>query len=328
MQRLSQLCINSTRVAYRKICSRVIFFYIAAMSKSAFTIQDQISLLKSRGMLFRDENAAPHFLQNISYYRLKGYWWDLQSDRINHVFLPETYFEDVLDRYNFDRHLRLILFDAVERIEIALRTQMIYHLSLAYGPCWYQDYQIFTDKVWLARHLDSLMTEFDRSQEIFIVDHKKRFQSAHPESWKIMEVASMGTLSKYYKNLKHSLPEKAAIAKGMGLNLHKELSSWLEAIVYVRNIIAHHSRLWSRDMVKRPTLILRNPSNAWLNLPIEEVQQKKPFLIISCMLFLCNRVTPNHQIKSKILDLITQHPTMPIYKLGFLNNWDKQDLWR
>jgi abortive infection bacteriophage resistance protein len=92
------------------------------MSKPAFSVQDQIFLLKSRGMLFRDENAAPHFLQNISYYRLKGYWWDLQAERVIHTFQPQTYFEDVVDRYNFDRHLRLILFDAVERIEIALRT--------------------------------------------------------------------------------------------------------------------------------------------------------------------------------------------------------------
>jgi abortive infection bacteriophage resistance protein len=279
-------------------------------------------------MLFRDEDAAPHFLQNISYYRLKGYWWDLQAERVIHTFQPQTYFEDVVDRYNFDRHLRLILFDAVERIEIALRTQMIYHLSLAYGPCWYQDFKLFTDQVWLAKHLDNLMNEFDRSQEIFIVNHKKNHPDTYPESWKIMEVASMGTLSKYYKNLKHDLPEKAAIAKGMGLNLHKELSSWLEAIGYIRNIIAHHSRLWSRDMVKRPMLELRNPKGPWLNLPINEVQQKKPFLIISSLIFLCNKVSPNHQIKIKILDLFAQYPTMPIYKLGFLNHWNQQEIWK
>jgi abortive infection bacteriophage resistance protein len=298
------------------------------MPKPAFTIQDQISLLKFRGMLFRDENSAPHFLRNISYYRLKGYWWDLQADRLSHQFQPDTYFEDIIDRYNFDRHLRLILFDAVERIEVALRTQMIYHLSLGYGPCWYQDPLIVTDQFKQAKNLSKLMEEFGYSQEIFIIDHKNRFPESYPESWKILEVASFGTLSKFYKNLKHDLPEKASIAKGMGLNLHKELSSWLEAIGYVRNIVAHHSRLWSRDMVKRPTLTLRNPSGPWLNLPLDEAQQKKPFLIISCMLFLCNKVTPNHQIKTKILALFEQDPEMPIYKLGFFNSWEKQDLWR
>lgn len=205
---------------------------------------------------------------------------------------------------------------------------MIYHLSLRYGPCWYQDFNIFNNSVWLAKHLDTLMTEFNRSQEIFIVDHKNRYPNDYPESWKIMEVASMGTLSKYYKNLKHNLPEKAAIAKGMGLNLHTELSSWLEAIGYVRNIVAHHSRLWSRDMVKRPIFSIRNPSGLWLNLPLGEAQQKKPFLIISCMIYLCNKVTPNHQVKSKIKELITENPQVPIYKLGFFNSWENQDLWK
>lgn len=82
-------------------------------NKPAYTIVDQIQLLKSRGLLFRDETQAAHWLKNISYYRFKGYWWDMQSDRLNHQFNPNSYFEDVIDRYNFDRHLRLILFDAI-----------------------------------------------------------------------------------------------------------------------------------------------------------------------------------------------------------------------
>lgn len=114
----------------------------------------------------------------------------------------------------------------------------------------------------------------------------------------------------------------------MGLNLHNELSSWLEAITYVRNIVAHHSRLYSRDMVKTPILKLRNPQDAWLNNPIIESQRKKVFLIISCMVFICNKVTPGHNIKLKIKDLIQNNSTIPIYKLGFLNNWERQDLWK
>ena len=143
-----------------------------------------------------------------------------------------------------------------------------------------------------------------------------------------MEVASLGTLSKLYKNLKHQLPEKATIAKEMGLNLHSELSSWLEAITYVRNIIAHHSRLWSRNMVKRPTENLNNPIGQWFDNPLTQVQTKKPFLIISCMVYLCNEVTPGHQIKTKILKLFNNNPNIPIYKLGFLNNWKNEPLWK
>ena len=102
-------------------------------NKPARNINEQIFLLKQRGMLFHDELQASQLLKNISYYRLKGYWWDMQQDRITHTFAPNIYFESVIERYNFDRYLRLLLFDAVERIEIALRTKMIYYLSLSYG---------------------------------------------------------------------------------------------------------------------------------------------------------------------------------------------------
>jgi len=297
-------------------------------TKPARTIAEQIAILKSRGMLFRDETKAVHYLKNISYYRLKGYWWDAQTDRVNHILIPDTYFEDIVDRYNFDRHFRIILFDAIERIEIALRTQMIYHVSLNHGPLWYQDASLFSNPVYHANNLSSLMREFGYSQEIFIKDHRRRHPTSNPESWKILEIASLGTLSKYYKLLKHNLPAKSAIANGMGLNLHTELSSWLESITYVRNIVAHHSRLYERTMVKRPTLNITNPQLDWLNNSVSEEQQKKVFLIVSCMLYICNKVTPGHSIKQKIKELIQENHPFPIHKFGFSDDWELQNLWK
>lgn len=305
-------------------------------NKTPSSIADQIALLKHRGMLFLDEQSAHHFLKNISYYRLKGYWWDMQDNIALHTLKPNTYFEDIIERYNFDRRLRLILFDAIERIEIALRTKMIYHLSLAYGSLWYLDSTLFEptslpSNASVTIHQNTIIDlkkEFLRSQEIFIKDQRNRYPNEDADSWKILEVASMGTLSKLYKNLKHQLPEKATIAKEMGLNLHSELSSWLEAITYVRNIIAHHSRLWSRNMVKIPIEKINNPKSDWLKGSLLPVQRKKPFLILSSMIYLCNEVTPNHQIKNKILKLFATAPNLPIYKLGFLNNWEKHPIWK
>lgn len=287
-------------------------------------------------MNFKDEVSASHFLSNISYYRLKGYWWDMQNDLQQHIFKADTYFEDVIDRYNFDRHLRLILFDAIERIEVALRTKMIYHLSMSYRGLWYLDPSLFVadakirngvNKTTHLQTIEELKKEFSRSQEVFIKDQRNRYPNDDADAWKILEVASMGTLSKLYKSLKHQLPEKARISKEMGLNLHNELSSWLEAITYVRNIIAHHSRLWSRNMVKTPVQQLNNPSGVWFDNLLVPVQSKKPFLIISCMVYLCNAVTPGHQIKTKIIDLFNSNPGTPIYKLGFLNDWQNTPLW-
>lgn len=306
-------------------------------NKPARSIADQIALLQSRNMLFRNIADAPNHLLNISYYRLKGYWWDMQNDYVLHILKPNTYFEDIIERYNFDRHLRLILFDAIERVEISLRTKMIYHLSLSYGSLWYLNPNLFDNgsisynsvlKTQHAHTLDEIKKEFNRSKEIFIEDHKNRFPNQDADAWKILEVASLGNLSKLYKSLNHQLPEKATIAKEMGLNLHTELSSWLEAITYLRNIIAHHARLWSRNMVKKPIDNINNPIQDWLSFPLSPVQKKKPFLIISTLIYLCNNTTPNNQIKANILNLINQYPNIPIYKMGFLNNWDQHDIWK
>lgn len=101
------------------------------MGKEAKNLYEQVDLLKKRNMSFHDENSAMRFLSNVSYYRLKGYWWEMQDDKVAHHFVEGTYFEDVIARYNFDKRFRLIVFAAIEQIEIALRTKMIYHLSLS-----------------------------------------------------------------------------------------------------------------------------------------------------------------------------------------------------
>ncbi|MDR2121165.1 MAG: Abi family protein [Tannerella sp.] len=306
------------------------------MNKSAYTVADQITLLKQRGMIFRDEAMAYERLKNISYYRLKGYWWNMQSDTTLHLFYPDTCFEDILERYDFDRKLRLILFGGIEQIEIAVRTRLIYHLSLAYGGLWYLKPVLFnnvtrningitqTVHLWV---LDELKKEFNRSQELFIKDHQHRYPKQSADAWKILEVASMGTLSKLYKNLKTNLPERSIISNEMGVNSPHVFSGWLESIAYIRNIIAHHSRLWSRTMVKRPGMQLNNPRGAWFIQPFKQGQLDKPFSTISCMAYLCNFLNQPQDMKREIIELIHAFPNVPIYKYGFFNGWQTEPLW-
>jgi abortive infection bacteriophage resistance protein len=298
-----------------------------SVNKVSRTIEEQITLLKSRGMLMKDERTAAFYLNHISYFRLKGYWWDMQSDRDNHIFAPDTCFEDVIARYSFDGQLRLILFKAIEFIEIALRTKLIYHLSQAYGGLWYLDDSIAVDKIKHQDSLADLQTEFARSGEGFAKDFRVKHPNDHPDAWVIFEVATFGTLSKIYSNLIHQLPQKSLIAHEFGLNSINDLSSWLAAISYLRNVIAHHSRVFGRDILKRPVLP-RNPRSQWLQFGVTPVQEKKPFVVISTMIYLCNAINPNNEIKNKLLSLFQNHPNIPVYKMGFFNNWQKEPLWK
>jgi len=306
------------------------------VNKPAYAISDQIALLKQRGMLFKDETGAFECLKNISYYRLKGYWWDAQSDTLLHTFQPDTYFEDIIARYDFDRKLRQVLFGGVEQIEIAMRTKLIYRLAVAYGGLWYLNPALFNNKtqtingvtktvhLWV---LDDLQKEFNRSQEIFIKDYQQRFPGQPADAWVIIEVASIGTLSKLYKNLQVNLPERALVANEMGINSPHVFSGWLEAIAFLRNIIAHHSRLWSRTMVKRPSMQLKDPIGDWFTRPLKQGQLDKPFATISCLLYLYKHISRSQDMKQKIIKLINAYPNVPIYKLGFFNRWNMEPLW-
>lgn len=152
------------------------------MPKPARTIQDQIALLQSRNMRFKQVADAPHFLSNISYYRLKGYWWEMQDDRVNHHFVNGSFFEDVIDLYNFDRHFRLIVFNAIERIEISLRTKLIYHLSLQYGSEWYLNPLLFEEPKRYNSFVAKLFQDISNSSEEFIIKHFDNHPAEHPES--------------------------------------------------------------------------------------------------------------------------------------------------
>ena len=306
-------------------------------NKESRSIQEQIDLLKHRGMIIEDEEFAHLHLSHISYYRLKGYWWDMQTDKEQHEFKNDTKFKDVVARYFFDKELRLILFDAIETIEIALRTKMIYHLSQSYGGLYYMDKGLFTNEDHYNQHTAELKSEFMRSGEVFIKDYKHKYRvgeggkfsslSQKPDAWVIFEVATFGTLSKMYKNLNHQLPEKARIANEFGLNMHNELSSWLEAISYLRNIVAHHSRVWGRIMVKRP-MDISNPRGIWLQYPLSKPYKNKPYLIITSMLYLCNAINAGDVYKKKIISLIEKNPDIPIREIGFPDHWNKESIWR
>lgn len=97
--------------------------------KQLISFTEQIALLKQRGMTFTDETKAFHLLRNISYYRLSGYWYPLLADKQLHIFKPGSTFEAAYSMYKFDCEFRQLLIVELEKIEVAVRTQIAYILS-------------------------------------------------------------------------------------------------------------------------------------------------------------------------------------------------------
>ena len=297
-------------------------------NKKATTIHEQIVQLQARGLTITDENQAAHFLSNISYYRLEGYWWPMQSDKINHVFKPNSRFEDVIALYNFDRELRLLVFDVIERIEIGFRSKVIYSLSHDIDPWWFEDPANFKDPVAHAKSLILIDNELKQSREIFLTEHYLKYHkdTRRPPSWKTFEVVSFGTISKLYSNLLPTIKGKDLVAVDLKLVNHTYLPSWLQTIAQIRNICAHHGRLWNKNLPGRPKLLPKPPAPWIKNVPPVS-QHHMLYIHICCMKYLLDVISPGHHFTPKLADLFTKYPNVDLNALGFPATWLTEPLW-
>jgi len=112
--------------------------------KPPLTIAQQIKILKNRGLIIKNEERASRYLSFISFYRLRAYTYPYQDNNDDqHPFFPKITFDTILNTYLFDRKLRLLVFDSIERIEIAFRTQIVYYYSIKYGGNWYEKKELY-----------------------------------------------------------------------------------------------------------------------------------------------------------------------------------------
>nr|VFJ62767.1 MAG: Abi-like protein [Candidatus Kentron sp. FW] len=137
-------------------------------TKPPKTFEEQIALLRSRGMIIDNYDHGYHSLAHLNYYRLAGYWLPFQKDRVTHEFNPGIHFEEILNVYMFDKKLRLLLLNAIERVEVSIRTQWAYHLAIKYGSHAYLNEELFSRKEILNKDKEALLGEIDRSDEVFI----------------------------------------------------------------------------------------------------------------------------------------------------------------
>jgi abortive infection bacteriophage resistance protein len=299
-------------------------------TKVPFTVDQQIAQLKQRGLEILATDNAQHFLSHISYYRLAGYWWPMQAEpKENHQFKPNSRFCDVIALYNFDRELRIIIFDAIEKIEISLRTKLIYHLSHEFGPWWFQSMEIYQNVPQAIRTLATLEEEIERSKDAFIKEHKRKHKDDQrfPPSWKSLELTSLGALSRIYGNLKNNIASKDIIAREFGVVNHTFLPSWLQSIAQIRNYCAHHSRLWNKNLPATLKL-LPKPPHPWIaDVPTEQ-DFPKIYVHLCCIKYLLNVVQPQNNLTPQLVALFDKYPTVDKNAMGVKPNWLQEPLWK
>lgn len=310
------------------------YFWRISMAKIPYkklplSYQDQLSQLEKRGMQIPNKAKALHLLEMVSYYRLSGYWYPmLDGAKTAHIFKPTANFDDAFRLYCFDRELRKLIAGEIEKIEIAFRAKMTYVLAHDHGPFWYQDSRLFKNyNSWdtLRQHI---YTEKDRSEEEFIRAFSNKYSDPLPPSWILLEILSLGTLSKLYKNLDKNVPAKRKVANYFGLH-EKVLESWVHCLTYVRNLCAHHSRLWNKDLRVTP-VFPKSPRKQFLP-PASSVHFSGPkvkvYSVLAIIVYFLNCINPNHSFKAKLSQLFIEFPTVDIRAMDFPNGWETDPFW-
>lgn len=305
-------------------------------TKKPLTIQEQIDKLEQRGLNFTDKEQAGCYLQNISYYRLRAFTYPFQDNLdplSDHEFIRDDIdFMDIIDLYVFDRRLRNLIFNELEKIEIAIRTQ----LSLAYSVQ-HQDAFWYLDRKWYSKAdeneyfdlMDDVDDDINRSNEDFIKHYNSKYDSpTMPPSWMSLEVVSFGTLSRLYKML-DKCPEKRSIARFFGIGDEDIFSNWLHAFSNVRNCCAHHSRIWNRRFVVHLKLPY-NTSRPFLTRDsMVSLKQNKIFAILSAIKYIVDIISPGNSFKVNLMSLLNDsHKLLSLKDMGFPADWTKLPVWK
>jgi abortive infection bacteriophage resistance protein len=324
------------------------------------TVTAQIALLQSRGMEITDTAAAAACLGRIGYYRLSGYWY---ASRKSHVttnpltdaivphpvtgkpqviveddFRSGTTFQQVMDLYVFDKRLRLLFMDAIERVEVALRVDIALLIG-ARDPWAHRDptqlHGNFTKKVNplhgqtdYARWLERLDQTFDRSKDEFVKHFKRKYAGEKPPIWIAIELWDFGMLSVFLGGM--TVADQQQLAVRYGLPRSALLTSWSRNINNVRNMCAHHSRLWNRSPADQGSTVKRGEIPILDHLVSDLSAQSRIYTTAAALQFLLRTINPASSWGARLRDLLSTFPASDVSTIrqaGFPLGWERMPLW-
>lgn len=246
-------------------------------------------------------------------------------------FIDKTSFEDVIDIYTFDRKLRLLVTEAIERIEISVRSRWTNLFSLAYGAHGHMRPELFISGWDHARSYAKISAQMSDSNEIFIQHYKDKYTEPYlPPVWAASELMTFGELSKWVKATKNSQIKKA-IANEIGLPTHEVLDGTLQLLCYVRNVCAHHGRLWNRKTVKRiPNIKRFKDSLEWDQAANAKGQQQLSnylYNVLSILILLMRHQASDTTFPKRLNQLIKTRTYSQRKSMGFPDNWTERPAW-
>ncbi|MEA3280148.1 MAG: Abi family protein, partial [Thermodesulfobacteriota bacterium] len=294
-------------------------------NKPPLSIADQIIQWESRGLAIPDRTRAERYLSVISYYRLSAYTLPFQKGKPDHSFKPGINFEDILDLYIFDRRLRLLVLDAIERIEVALRARMTNVLAGNHGSHAYLRKDIFDTRynhAWLIMQIGKKC--HNKQAETFIKHYCSKYSGPElPPIWMVMEILTFKEVSVLFSSLRRK-EDKRAIAALWNLP-DRILQSWFRALSDLRNICAHQSRTWNREFGSLP-VIPRKAPQCWpdLNRSLSDPrvkQHRRLYFFLVIIEWLLRKVNPGSSWRKRLYALLQEHPKVSRTHMGMPLDW-------
>ncbi len=331
--------------------------------KPALSISEQLEVLIQRGLHVDDPETACSYLKVISYFRLSAYMRPFQRPECSdHSFRSNTQFTDIISLYAFDRELRLLTMDSIERVEVAVRAVLNNTMSINHeNPHWYlqtgllkRDYlrsggliDFVTDKMDKEkRHFEREKNRIEthrslsssrkhsliekRKQEHYFRHYGLTYDTPElPPGWAMMEELSLGQLSRLFAGIAKDR-DKKAICKPFGL--YPELmSSWLHTLTFVRNICAHHARLWNRELSVKPKLPTSKhiqwvtPENSSPDRRVDYT--RRLYAVLAILNYFMRQINPGSTWHIRLKTLLERYPDIHLTSMGFPDNWRHDPFW-
>lgn len=306
------------------------FLPMTTFNKPALQPESQVEILQRRGLNVADSAKAKRYLQTIGYYRLSAYYLPFYSNKDE--FVAGTSFNDILSLYIFDRKLRLLVMDAIERIEVAVRSVMSDVLCTKYDPHWFLNESVFEEKFIKNQGRNKSGYDLFLNKVKFHTGqtnqanrntsckhyYKKYSDPAYPPSWVIIEVLPMGTWSKLYPNLRNNkVKQKIARAFKIGVN---DFGGWLHALTLIRNSCAHHNRFWNNPLPPKAKNVQKyTHPGIVLNTPYTNLAMIQAFL---------TRFLHSPTWSQRLFDLLSTCPLDIHEHIGVPADWNCIEFWR
>ena len=247
----------------------------------------------------------------------------LHIPKEQHIYKQGATFDKVMMLYRFDKKFRLLLFNEIEKIEVAVRSAIVRcGCEITHDPFWMTNAHNFANPIKFAKTIRLIEEELDHSKEDFITHFKETYSNQYPPAWMLSEILPLGVMTNIYSNIKNKKIKKL-VSLSFGLQI-APFESWMTIITLTRNLCCHHARIWNKQNTLRPMIpnIIKHP---WIKLKTDTLR----FYFNLCIIkYLLNIISPGNDMLDKVQTLISEYPEIDLKALGFpVGDWQKEPLW-